>query len=78
MEIKRIGDKLHIEIDVSAEVVNNGHMSSTGKNWVVDAGKLTAGPMTVQISVYQKQAPRVATVEPLAQSKLIPAVVKAA
>lgn len=57
MQIERKGNTLVITVDVSEQVVNDGHMSSTGKNWVIDAAKLTSGAVIAQVSVYQKNVP---------------------
>lgn len=57
MQIERKGDVLTITIDVSAKAIANGHMSTSGKNWLIDTGKLQSGEVTVQLSAYQRQAP---------------------
>lgn len=59
MQIDRKGNTVTITFDVSPETVANGHTSTSGKNWVIDAGKLQVGEITAQVSVYQKKAPKV-------------------
>lgn len=60
MQIERKGNTLVITCDVSPSTVANGHTSSTGKNWVIDAAKLQSGEIVAQVSVYQKKAPALA------------------
>lgn len=57
MNIDRKGDLVTITFNVSDQTIANGHLSSTGKNWVIDAAKLQVGGITAQLSVYQKNAP---------------------
>lgn len=55
--IERKGDSLIITVPASDAAVAAGHMSTSGKNWVFDAGKLTVGDLTVQVSAYTKRVP---------------------
>lgn len=58
--IERKGDSLVITIPASDAAVSAGHLSTSGKNWVFDAGKLQVGDLTVQVSAYTKRMPAAA------------------
>jgi hypothetical protein len=57
MQIERKGDNVVITVPCGASTLAQGHLSSTGKNWVFGAGKLQAGDLTFQVSAYTKNAP---------------------
>ena len=57
MQIERKGNTVTVTFDVSEATVAAGHPSTSGKNWVISAGKLQVGEITAQVSVYQKKAP---------------------
>jgi hypothetical protein len=57
--IERKGDSLIITVPCGQDTLNAGHASTSGKNWVFDAGKLQSGDLVVQVSAYTKKAPTV-------------------